>query len=72
MKWLQRWRSFDPDPEIMRRSSPKYVPREWMLVEDRTFIDVKRMMQMQYASNEHGSANAKLRLQMLASDNYVQ
>ena len=33
VKWLQRWRSFDPDPEIMRRSSPKYVPREWMLVE---------------------------------------
>ena len=57
----------------MRRSSPKYVPREWMLVEDRTFIDVvKRMMQMQYASNEHGSANAKLRLQMLARDSYVQ
>lgn len=33
VKWLQRWRSFNPDPDIMRRSSPKYVPREWMLVE---------------------------------------
>ena len=76
MKWLQRWRSFEPDPEIMRRSSPKYVPREWMLVEAVwTFYHVSSSFfthddydaKMPYYASKHGSANAKLRLLQLCS-----
>lgn len=31
--WLQRWHRFSPDAALMRRTSPKFVPREWMLRE---------------------------------------
>ena len=29
--WLARWLALSPNATIMRRASPKFVPREWML-----------------------------------------
>ena len=31
LAWINDWRTTHPDPLLMRRVSPKYVPREWML-----------------------------------------
>lgn len=31
--WLDDWLCRAPDPVLMRRTNPKYVPREWMLAE---------------------------------------
>jgi uncharacterized protein YdiU (UPF0061 family) len=30
--WLHRWFTMKPNSRIMLRASPKYIPREWMLV----------------------------------------
>ena len=32
LAWIRRWQAFCPDSEVMKRASPKFVPREWMLV----------------------------------------
>jgi uncharacterized protein YdiU (UPF0061 family) len=32
-RWLARWLLLGPDPETMLLANPKFVPREWMLVE---------------------------------------
>lgn len=32
LAWLRRWQALCPDAAIMKRASPKFIPREWMLV----------------------------------------
>lgn len=31
--WLRDWLNMSPDPDLMRRTNPKYIPREWMLAQ---------------------------------------
>ena len=33
IEWLKKWLKFHPNHDIMLLSSPKYIPREWVLVE---------------------------------------